>query len=358
MGLWNWLIDQLSTPQSDQPDGESPGRPVTTSRNDKPVAVLDSADNVRPPDEAGTVEAWWQPEGDAQLVEPVELERPPLTTEARALENLLVSYFDGHDLNMPPLLDKAERVLRLLRKRECNLAAVAREVGDDQILSAAVLRLANSPLYRGLNKITAIQPAVTRLGTKALHTLMVHESVRAVTMHDKNDSPRLAQLLWLRSMANAYVMRELSAFTGIDGEDAHLIGLLHDIGNVLVLRISCSTRWLGTTSIDVNTFEYLCAECHQEFGELIAEAWCLPPTIKSLIGNHHTTPQPDDALRVERLQLQLANMICSLLGYMPYAPYDLLNSRPAQELGLTERPDFVPFLSHLPTKMEDSIETF
>ncbi|MCH8966416.1 MAG: hypothetical protein IID43_01940 [Planctomycetes bacterium] len=81
--------------------------------------------------------------------------------------------------------------------------------------------------------------------------------------------------------------------------------------------------------------------------------WKLPDKIKSLITDHHAYPAEDDPLRTERLQLQLSDMIDSMIGYGPAASYDLLNTRVVQDLGLAQREDFITFLASLPGELDD-----
>ncbi len=152
-------------------------------------------------------------------------------------------------------------------------------------------------------------------------------------------------------------MRGLSKFTTVDRENAFLMGLLHDIGDVVVLRIVHGEHVHNRYEIDTDTFEYLCYECHQEFGELIADAWGLPSDLKTIITDHHTLSEPDHPLRTERLQIQLTDMINSLLGYAPFVCYDLLGSKVVSELGLAGRADFVAFLEGLPDRIEETVGT-
>jgi HD-like signal output (HDOD) protein len=107
-----------------------------------------------------------------------------------------------------------------------------------------------------------------------------------------------------------------------------------------------------------DAFEYLSYETHQHFGELVAEEWNLPQTLKSLIANHHTYPELDDPLRVHRLMLLLSEMICALLGFRPEVPYRLLETQAVEELGLTHRADFIHFLVDLPEKVENGMIYF
>ena len=346
VGLWDWILNhwlQQTPPSSGSPHAASTERSVA-------VATLDPDDLQD--DHDRETEKWWAPHG-ATMTEPPPPTRPNLDAEARSLENLLISHFDGHDLRMPPLLHVAETVLPRLRDPNYSLAEAARTLAQDQVVAAAVLRMANSPLFRGLSKIASLQPAVARLGTNALRTLLMHESFRAATFFRKGDATAYARFIWRRSLASACIMHALSKLTGVDSDEAFLTGLLVDIGNVLVLRIVFSDQGSTACEIDLDTFQYLCDECHQEFGELVADAWSLPPTLKTIISDHHTEPAQDDALRTQRLMIQLADMICALLGFALPVPYDLMNSRVVAELGLKGDADFIAMLERLPDDLEE-----
>jgi HD-like signal output (HDOD) protein len=346
MGLWAWVMEWLTQ------DG-GPVEPDVRRTSGGSIATLERPRERSLPEPQEPTARWWAPEG-ATLVEPVEPPRPELTTEARALENLLISHFDGHDLKMPPLVQAAEQVLGRLRDPNCSLADVSRAIADDPVIAASVLRMTNSPLYRGLKKITALQPAVTRLGTKAVRTLMMHESLRAAVFQGRGRD-EWAERIWASSRASALIMYSLSTFTRVNQDDAFLLGLLHDIGEVIVLRIVRGDQVRSHVEIDDDTFDYLCHECHQEFGELVAAAWNLPPTFRSLIADHHTYPSAEDPLRTERLQLHLCDMIAAMLGYAPPASYDLLNARAVRDLGLlSNRGDFGSFLARLPAELEEA----
>ena len=131
--------------------------------------------------------------------------------------------------------------------------------------------------------------------------------------------------------------------------------MLHDIGNVIVLRETQKQQEFFHYKIDLETFEYLCYQCHQEFGELIAEEWQLPPAIRALLVDHHTDPTADDPYRVARWQLQLTGMINSLLGYASWVPYDLPAARPTRELGLDRHSAFKALLPTLPQSLAEAL---
>lgn len=343
MGFWDWLTGGNNKNPSDH---GFDGGATCLAEPESGASDSQQTDERSAP--------WWAPQR-AFVVELQIIPRPDLSPEARALEAVLVSHFDGHDLNMPTLPHVVERVLGKLRDSKCSLGKIADMIAEDQVVAASVLRMANSPLYRGLNRITAIRPAVTRLGSRALQTLMLHESVRSTMFSVAGSYKEYAKLLWRCSFAGACAMRELARFTNIDAEDAFLIGLLHDIGNVIVLRIAHSQKKFTRHELDIDTFDYLCAECHQEFGELVADAWKLPSSLKNLIADHHAPPADDDPQRTERLLLQVSDMCCSLLGHAPFVAYNLLESHAVQTLGLHNRPEFMQVLQNLPHIIDETI---
>lgn len=345
MSIWDWLFGKISTPRD-----ESHGS-VSSNGSARIGASALSAPGGGSATAVADEDAWWMPQPDA-LFEPAPIPRPDLSPDARALENILISHFDGHDLQVPPLMQVVEKALRRLGKNNCNFSEVARELSEDPVIAGSVLRIANSPLYRGTTKITSVQQGVTRLGHKAVRTLLMHESMRSAMFGSKGKD-RFAEALWKRSLASAVVMRELAKVCGCDEDDAYLLGLLHDIGSVLVLRILRGEMKFGKFEIDEDEFEFLCQESHQEFGELIAAEWKLPPAVAQIVGDHHRHPEPNDENRNARLQIILTDMIVCMLGFGTPASYNLLRSTAATELGLAGRREFNELLDRLPVEIDD-----
>ncbi len=350
LGFWDWIIGRGQGPEPAHTD-------AAAGRGDAGGAATAVLAPAGSPGVEAAEACWWSPSG-AVLVEPVEMQRPELSLEALALENLLLAQFDGHDVSLPPLPRVPERVLKLLRSPECSFALIADAIAEDQVIAAMTLRMANSVLHRARRKITALQPAVTRIGANAVRTLMWNQSLRSAAFRHRGVGEELARTIWRRSLASASIMSGLASFAGLDAEEAFSIGLLHDIGNVMVLSTAARQGAIMHREIDTEAFEYLCYESHQELGELIADGWGLPPKLKALISRHHVAPSDDDAFRRERYTLELTDMINAMLGYAPSAAYNLLESRAVKALGLADRPGFVDFLTALPADVQQAIEVF
>jgi len=361
MGLWDWVWQTLTGPSEDAPPEPHLGSPhslgvadpadgtgVQTSAVALDVQVVDDS-----PEHLGR-DAWWAPPG-VMLTLPEVLPPKELTTEARALEARLISHFDGHDLVLPPMPKAADKVLKHLRDVKSSAPQIAKDLSEDPVIAGDVLRMSNSALYRGVEKITSLPAAVARLGNNALRTVMMHQSLRAAVFYAKGETLEFGKLVWESSLASAIIMRDLAHLVREREEDSFLIGLLHDIGNVIVLRLAHEQHKLTHVAVDLETFEYLCHETHQEFGELIAQSWQLPLHLQTLIADHHAIPAGDDSLHKERWMIIATDMICQMLGYAPSAQYDLLHSRAFKELHLTDRPEVVDWLAKLPDRVAETI---
>lgn len=346
MGLWKWLTGAIIGQESDD-------HTVVADRNSSGHAQSSVA-TLEPPSVATPMPFWWRKHEDAPA-QFSPMTRPVLGEHEKAVENILATHLDGHDLSMPPLPRVPEQVLKRLHDDNCSLIRVAKDISEDQVIAASVLRLANSPMYRGIDEFNSIESAVVRVGGGAIRTLMIHESLKAATFPNGTRN-EFADSVWQRSIGCATIMAGLSSFAGMMRDDAFLIGLLHDIGNVVVLREVLSQQKRSHKSIDREAFDYLCEETHQEFGELVAEAWKLPDRLKGLIRDHHNPPADDDPHRIVRHMLQLTDMIACTLGYGRDIAYNFMNSPAAIGLNLNENPAVEKFLTTLPGDIEELFE--
>ena len=295
-------------------------------------------------------EHWWTPDDNA-LPEAVSPARPELPTEVLALDRGLVEHMQSADLRLPTLPKSAECVLRMLGGTRSSAAQIAAELAKDQVLSAAVLRLANSALYGISGRITDLRSAAARLGNMVLRTVAMQYSLQSAVRSNLARDRVLTDIVWNGSLASATIMRGLAECGWADDEEAYLIGLLHDIGNVLVLREVQEQQTFLRYRMALGPFEWLCHQHHEKLGRLVGEAWDLPDKAKTLTAGHHGPVVEGDPLARERSMIALTDMIKSMLGYAPRRSYALMTSTPAQTLELAESPALAAFLDDLPAQL-------
>lgn len=297
----------------------------------------------------------WYALPEATLLEPQPVTCPEMSHETRAIMGGLECTLENQEVELPPIPRVPEAVLRCLSSRNCDFSEVAELISEDASTTTRVLRMANAALW-GVRATNSIPEAVVRLGTRPLQSLMMSESLMVASCPSRKSNRVIAQRFWDRSLAAGCLMRALAPLCKIDPEEAFVMGLLHDVGDVVVLRAVDRYEALSHSPIETDAFEYLCYKFHGSLGALVGDKWSLSPTLKSLLTDHHSWPEAQDPHRVERLLLMLTDMINQMIGYSQPALYNLPQSRPVQELGLAGQEQFLSLLEPLPEQIRERVD--
>ncbi|MDQ5907492.1 MAG: hypothetical protein QG660_1662 [Pseudomonadota bacterium] len=148
---------------------------------------------------------------------------------------------EADELSFATSADVSLRVMRAVDNPELAMDDLARIVMAEPLLSAKVIRMANSAaLNPAGNNITDLKQAVMRVGVAPIRSLAM-----ALTLDQLRHSQRmaacrqLANRLWERSIhvaALAYVVaRRLSS---MPADEAMLAGIVHDLGRFYLLGIA------------------------------------------------------------------------------------------------------------------------
>ena len=148
-----------------------------------------------------------------------------------------------NDLNanrvvLPTLPEVAMQVRKAVGDPQATTARIEKIINSDPALSTKLLKVVNSPAYRGSEPITNLRMAITRLGTNQVRNLatgLVMEQLYQVTSTD-NIKQHLKDL-WLHSTRVATLSHVIARrFTKLKPDEAMLAGLIHDIGTLPILN--------------------------------------------------------------------------------------------------------------------------
>ena len=346
MGLWQAIVDWLL----DEDDTSSAGGvAVLEPEADTPGGL--SAVEKEP------VQRWWRPEGDLVIERP-QLDRPEEsdTQETTVLDGLERALGDA-DIELPHLPHVPQQILNLVRQDTVTMPQIAKIVSQDQVLAAAALRRANSAALGGTQKVTDLATALARLGLRGIRACMISHSVRNLTLSVGSGQSR-GESLWRRSLAAAIVAAEYDDCFHVCREDAFLLGLLHDIGSVVVLRACHEAETGSRVPVSDAAFNYVCQEYHEMMGEMLAERWKLPEEVGAIVANHEAALQLDDPFADARALIQLTDATVSLLGYADPCPYALLEMPAAKHLNAENKNAFLKTLNSLPQEVERQLSEF
>jgi HD-like signal output (HDOD) protein len=272
----------------------------------------------------------------------------------KSLKDLIEHEFEPNTLKLPVFNRVALELLELKRSDSVPMGRIANLIMKDQSLASRVLRVANSSFYAGLKPVDTISAAVVRLGTERVASLsMVASQLLAHTAQTKAMAPYLSGL-WRRSFVCATGGRWLASQTGNEtrAEEAFLAGLLHDIGELFLLKVLeklAQDRDHPVALTDVLMGEILEA-MHTGIGYRLMAKWELPAAYARVARDHHD-PQLDDN-DVLLVITRLLDIVCRKHGIGQAADPDIvLAATPeAQVLGIQEIK-----LAQLEVLLEDAV---
>ena len=186
------------------------------------------------------------------------------------------------------LLPRPSAVLKVLESADSadlSIAQLADIVSVDPVLSARVLRLANSLPYRKGEEVASLTRALVLLGATTVRAL----TARAALPMLNNDAQLIPDDLWLHSVTAAAGARVSAESLGVDPDQAFSAGLLHDIG-ALTRYTSAADAEPGAASSEEAErirLEHAFAVEHPVIGARLAEQLGFPRPVVDAIRNHH-----------------------------------------------------------------------
>lgn len=163
----------------------------------------------------------------------------PNTAASLAKNRLLMDcfyYMQSEKLVLPTIPDVSFKIRRAINDDKANSNKIARVVQIDPSITARLIKISNSPLYRGRKQIESCPEALTRLGLKASQDIITAFALKSVFNAKSPVIRRKMAELWAHS---SYIAAISAVFAhkipGFDPDRAMLAGLIHDIGIVPIL---------------------------------------------------------------------------------------------------------------------------
>lgn len=224
-----------------------------------------------------------------------------------AFLKLLKDDLDNETLVLPTFPDVAIKAREAADNEKTTAIELANIINTDTALSARLLKVANSPLFRARNKIDNIQIAITRMGNRVVRNLIMSITVEQMF---QARSPVMAERFkkaWEHSIHVAAFSRVLAlSSTHLDPEQAMLAGLIHDIGILpILLEAEKHDYFINNPS----ELDEIIDDLHIDIGKLIVEHWDFPESLTEVVWEHenlHRDPQAEadysDLVLVANLQ--------------------------------------------------------
>ncbi len=254
-------------------------------------------------------------------------------TTVRQMIDTTIMRFKNGQLILPAMPHIVREIQNEMDSAEPSVFKVAAVIEQDVSMAVKLIATANSPFYRGVEKVHSVHAAISRLGLKEIQEIVTAIANKSLYETKHRQLKQLLDKLWLHSLASAHTAKCLSErLKRADGENAFMGGLIHDIGSVLLLK-SLEDIVSSGTILDTSELISSVHEVHACFGALLLENWSFNQEFVDIC-KLHEWPRfaPDTAPML--LIVNLADHLAHLLdfGFFPREPQDPLDLHSAQLL--------------------------
>ncbi len=188
------------------------------------------------------------------------------------------------------------RLAQLINDENSTLADFEEIISLDPALVGRLLTLVNSSYYGLVHKVDSVSRAIALLGMKNLHNIAVTDALKGMFTASGKHTVFSHDRLWIHCAAAGICSKMIAErIFSINGDDAYLSGILHDIGLIVewqgaqepFLAMYNDLENGGPSIIDLEQ-EHIGTD-HCEIGYLMAQEWQMPEPLCEAIRDHHTT---------------------------------------------------------------------
>jgi len=216
--------------------------------------------------------------------------------------------------NLPTLPAVVRNLSRMVDDEKSSAADIGELISKDQVLSAKILRLVNSPVYGFPGRISSVTHALVLLGFNVVKGLVL-----GTTMFDSFGDK--AQGLWQHSLGSAIISRRIAKELAMqDVEEVMIAGLLHDLGKAILSFVAARDFEVALGIAEDTNCHIAVAERevfgvdHARVGGWVAQTWHLPFRPSEAITFHHRPEQAKKGNRVVAV-VHLADILARGMGY-------------------------------------------
>jgi len=217
----------------------------------------------------------------------------------------------GDEISFPTFLDITFQVRTALKDPNLNVEQLAKLVGAEPLMSAKIIRMANSVMMNPSGREVAdVKTAIVRVGMEAVRTVSFAVAMEQL-LKSKHMIPfeSLSRKLWEHTAHVAALCRVLARrMARINGDEAMFAGLVHDLG---VFYLMSRAAHFPELVEDKSELYALLVDWHENIGHALLSALGSPEQVLKAVQEHETER---DICEVKTLSdvLYVANKIANL----------------------------------------------
>ncbi len=209
-------------------------------------------------------------------------------------ERLLLKLALDHDMVVRQPPPAAQEALAVAGAPDCDLPRLVQVIERDPTLTRGLMRHASSATFAAAAAPASIDDAARRLGARGVQIAVLAGMAEALLARGCGPySPRAAQT-WAAMVRVGPLARALARAVGVPAHEAFLLGLLHDIGSLVLFDLLGALRAeLGHAADPPDAFvDDALRELHEPLGGLTLLRWGVDPRAAWAVAHHHRRRPP------------------------------------------------------------------
>jgi len=220
------------------------------------------------------------------------------------------SLIDADKLVLPTMPEMALKVREAAEDPDASIMDLAKVISHDAALTARIIKVANSPLFRAPREIEDLNMAMSRLGMETTANLATGLAMEQMFQATSDNIDKRMRAVWASSSEIAGICHVLCKhYTKLRPDQAALAGLVFQIGILPILSYAEDNPALLRDSI---TLDAVIDEVHPSVGMKILTAWEFPKEIQEVPVLYKDYYQNKD--KVDYADLVTVAMLQSLAG--------------------------------------------
>ena len=219
-----------------------------------------------------------------------------------------------------PVPQVVHQLMDLAKDPEVPISEITELILYEPVITANLLKVANSAAFGFKKKVDSVHDAVVMLGLKRVVELVLLASVTTTLRAHQSGYGLSKGELWKQSVSCALIASAVA--DTFDASIKHIVftaALLKDIGVIVMDRHMRSATVEIKQAMEVANLDLVAAERkvfgidHAFLGGQIARNWHFSDTLATTIQSHHLT-DVSDPIETATAMVYLADSMCSLTG--------------------------------------------
>lgn len=196
----------------------------------------------------------------------------------------IIDDLENDRLPLPTLPEVAIRVRETADDDNASITDVARIIETDAALSARIVQVGNSALYRGINPAETVQAAAMRMGLDTVRTLATSLVMKQLFQATHPVVDHYLRKAWKQSTDIAALSAMIAkSSTTLEADSALLAGLTHSIGlSPILVKAEGDAELLNNAQM----LEKLIYEIYPAVGSRILENWGFSEALVKVPAEH------------------------------------------------------------------------